>query len=112
MSAVSDAEHRLDLARRLGPVERGPEVVVLDLVPVEEGHTVGPLELRFAVLGQGEEERQVAVAGRRPVTRLEQPVAGELADRLEQPVAGVVGAMVDLDQRLVDEAGRARRAPS
>ncbi len=55
-------------------------------------------------LGVGNVEAEVAIAHLRPLTRLQQFVAGILPDRLQQPVA-CLGLLVgiDDDQRLVDE---------
>src|SRR5207244_1930353 len=64
----------------------------------------GPAQLVMGALDQLDAPGQVAVAHRRRLARLEELLAGVLADRLEQAVALVTTAGLGDDQRLVDQS--------
>jgi hypothetical protein len=84
------------------PIQRRAEVGVLRLQFVQRGGVgVGRLALQRPC--QVASPSQVAVLQLLCLTRIGQPVECVLADRLEQPIAPWV---VQLDQRLVDQAGQ------
>ena len=98
----------------LPPLERGPQVVVLGLQPLEPDRLVTALQLRGGPLGQGQAPVAVPPARRRPLARLGQLLAGVLPERLQQPVPHAAARPVVGDhERLVHQArtgGRARLA--
>ena len=64
-------------------------------------------ELGLGALGEGDEERRVAMPGRLRLVGLQEPLLGVEPDGLQEAVPVLFGvAATDLDERLVHEPGQ------
>ena len=89
------------------PRERGPNVVVLHVEPLEPDHLVRAQELGLGRLDEREEALRVAAPPLLKLTLLLQLLERELADRLQQTEARLaVGPVALADEALVDERGQ------
>ena len=95
---------QLDLAGADRPGERGADVVVLLVEPVEPEGLVRARQLRLRGLDQLEEALGMAAAELVELTALLEPLERVLANRLQQTEAGLaLGAVPLPDEALVDE---------
>ena len=103
-------------------VDRGPQVVVFQLQPVQPGALVGPGELRRRAPGQVEEPGPEPAAHLGGLGATVQHLAGELADRLEHreprlrrlehSQQALVRQLADrVDEVVADQSRRSRRPP-
>jgi hypothetical protein len=89
------------------PLQRGGQVLVLPLQPVEPDGLLRLLELRPGALGELEEDVTVAVARSGLLSGLDEPLEGVLPDGGEHPVAGApVGVRLGRHERVVHERGQ------
>src|SRR5205814_2865581 len=89
------------------PLERGPQVVMLDLECFEPLELVGPVELRLSPFREIEVIITVSAMHRQPLlSSLAQLLGAVHSQRFEQPIPHAVVALFDRDERLLDQAGQ------
>ena len=95
------------------PAQRRPQVVLLELDAVEPHLRVRADQLRLGGLDEPGDPVEVAIADRRDLARLGEPLEGELADRLRASGSAARRRRLDApDEALVDERRSGRRATS
>src|SRR5207248_4342979 len=88
---------------RAGPVEGGPDVVVLDGQSGEPRRLVGPGQLALATANELGEELQMATAILDDLARLHQLLLGILPDAAEQSVPSGAVLLLDDDKVAGDQ---------
>ena len=89
--------------RRQAPIQRGPQVVVLDLEPIERHPPGRSRQGAMSCFGDGQSPGAVGRLDRGPLAMLDEPVEAVLADGLQHPVARHRGRVIQGDERLVHE---------
>jgi hypothetical protein len=101
------AERRLGRPGLDGPAERGPQVVMVLLEPVEHFTLRGAHDAARRRLGEADEVACVPGAQVVPAAELHRLLDGELADRLQHREAWVAADPLRLaDEALLDERGQ------
>src|SRR5215469_8036544 len=99
---AGQSQPALCAAAPLAPLERGPQVVMLAIQTLEPDDLIRAEQLRLGMLGQFQEEFEMALSRPRVIS-VAQPIAAILAHGLQKPIARFSGLFLVKNQRLTHQ---------